>query len=148
MMPSHPQHPSQLTVAEMPADCNNAPRKIVLRDFLISLYDLDLQGVLDRLHDDVEWHTIGESRLAGHDGAAAWLAEQPAGDQLTVHTVITHGTDCGADGVISYTDGRRHAFSHVVIFAGHSKSAKIKAIRSYLVDLQEDADDGTGPLHR
>lgn len=54
--------------------------------------------------------------------------------QLTVHTVIAHGTDCGADGVISYADGRRQAFSHVVIFAGHAETAKIRAIRTYLVD--------------
>ncbi|WP_300345627.1 nuclear transport factor 2 family protein [Nesterenkonia sp.] len=124
-----------LTVAEMPADCGNAPRKIVIRDFLIALYDHDADSVLTHLDDAVEWHIIGDRVLHGHEEVAAWLATERAAAQLTIHSVITHGTDCGADGIVESATNSKLAFSHVLIFKGHSKTAPIKTLRSYSIHL-------------
>lgn len=126
---------SGLTVSAMPEDCNNAPRKMVIRDFLIALYSSDTAALAELLHADVNWQVIAGPTHAGADASLAWAGSQPAAKDLVIHTVITHGTHCGADGVVEFTDGSRRAFNHVMLFAGHAKTAPIKTIRSYLIDL-------------
>lgn len=127
---------ASIRVIDIPEHCGNAPRKVVLRDFLISVYERDTASALARLHQDIDWRLIGQRQLTGHRDIATWLETQPIAQALQLHTVITHGTECGADGVVTYTDGSQVAFSHVLSFAGHAKSAKINAIRSYLVPCQ------------
>lgn len=122
-----------LDVIDIPENCGNAPRKMVIRDFLIALYQRDIPQLREALKDDVDWDVIGSTQLQGVDEAISWVETQPDATALHLHTVITHGTDCAADGRVTYTDGTEVAFNYVFIFAGHAKTAKIKAIRSYLV---------------
>ena len=126
-----------LEVIDIPEHCGNAPRKAVIRDFLIALYQRDIPQVRENLHHEVSWDVKGSTHLQSLDDIVSWLEAQPNATGLQLHTVITHGTDCGADGHVSYTDGTRLAFNHVFIFAGHAKTAKIKTIRSYLIPLEE-----------
>lgn len=133
------QAPNTLEVIDIPENCGNAPRKAVVRDFLIALYQRDGAHVLDRLRDEIQWDVIGSTQLQGHDDVESWLETQPDAAALHLHTVITHGTDCGADGRVVYDDGTEIAFNHVFIFAGHAKTAQIKTIRSYLVALNTPA---------
>ncbi|HEY4534782.1 MAG TPA: hypothetical protein VIG71_02215 [Enteractinococcus sp.] len=124
-----------LEVIDIPEHCGNAPRKAIIRDFLVALYQRDTQQVLEHLRDDVEWHVVGTETLQGSDAVQTWLDQQSGVKSLSLTTVITHGTDCGADGTLEFRDGTALGFNHVLIFAGHSKTAKIKTIRSYLVPL-------------
>ena len=124
---------SQLKVIDVPADCGNAPRKMVIRDFLIAVYQRDVDAVLAALHDNIQWEIVETTRLEGHDAVRAWFAEQPPATELHVAMVITHGTDCGADGTVIHADGSQSRFNHILVFAGHSKTAKIKQLRSYVI---------------
>ena len=72
----------------------------------------------------------------GHQAVESWLQTQPAVSALYLKTIITHGTECGADGQVIHDDGSETAFSHVFSFAGHAKTAQIKTVRSYLVSLK------------
>ena len=129
------QSADALEVVDIPEHCGNAPRKVVIRDFLIALYQRDIPHVQESLKDDVDWDIIGSTQFQGVDEVSSWVQTQPSATALHLHTVITHGTDCGADGRVTYSDGTEIAFNHVFVFAGHSKTAKIKAIRSYLVHI-------------
>lgn len=125
---------THLSVIDIPEDCGNAPRKIVIRDFLVDLYSRSGDAVAAVLHDAIHWDIVGAQTLVGHHEVLHWLDEQPPVQSLQLHTIITHGTDCGADGAITMSDGARQSFSHVIVFSGHGKNAKIKEIRSYIVD--------------
>ncbi|HEY4557698.1 MAG TPA: hypothetical protein VIG82_05860 [Enteractinococcus sp.] len=129
------QQEARLQVVEAPEDCGNAPRKIVIRDFLIALYQQDEDHVLEALAEDIRWELVGSRVLNGLEEVREWLRREPPVRELHIAMVITHGTDCGVDGWVVYADGRTRALSHVLIFAGHAKSAKIKALRSYLIDI-------------
>lgn len=128
---------SSIRVLDIPERCGNAPRKAVLRDFMIDLYERDGNKVLERLHEDVSWQLMGRPDINGHDEVVGWLQSQREARALRLHTVITHGTECAADGIVTYQDGSQIAFNHVFMFAGHAKTAKIKTIRSYLVSLND-----------
>lgn len=128
----------KLEVLDIPEHCGNAPRKVVIRDLLVALYQRDNAYVLDRLGDDIRWDIIGSDELVGLDAVDSWLNDQPNVSGLHLSTVITHGTECGADGRVVHDDGTEVAFNHVFIFAGHAKTARIKAIRTYRVPLTRD----------
>ncbi len=135
------QSDNTLDVVDIPEHCGNAPRKAVIRDFLIALYQRDIVEVLDRLRDNVHWDIMNLTQLQGLDEVEPWVASQSKVSALHLNTVITHGTDCAADGRVIYDDGTELAFNHVLIFAGHTKTAKISTIRSYLVPLNASAAD-------
>jgi len=62
-----------------------------------------------------------------------WMQQQAAVDELHIATVLTHGTDCAADGWVIGADGTTTRFCHILVFAGHAKSAKIKELRTYRI---------------
>lgn len=122
-----------LAVIDVPERCGNAPRKAAIRDFTIALYNREVAAVLAVLRDDVDWHIIGERTMTGHDEVSQWITQSAQGKELRIATVITHGTDCGVDGVLTHVDGRDVAFCHLLFFTGGAKSAKIRQVRSYLI---------------
>ncbi len=124
---------ARLKVVEAPEDCGNAPRKMVIRDLLVALAERDHDAVVPFLREDIRWEIVGAQELTGLDAVGAWLAQQPPVEQLHIATVMTHGTDCGADGRLVHSDGSTTRFNHVLLFAGHAKTAKLKAVRSYLI---------------
>ncbi|GAA2042989.1 nuclear transport factor 2 family protein [Yaniella flava] len=124
----------QLSVVDIPENCGNAPRKIVIRDFLIALYSRAADAVIATLQDDIQWQLVGSRTLSTAADVRQWLGAEEPVNELKLHTIITHGTDCGADGTIRHPDGSQSHFNHVIVFAGHGKNAKIKEIRSYIID--------------
>lgn len=128
---------TRLQVVEAPKDCGNAPRKMVIRDVLVAIAECDQEALTEFLREDIRWEIVGSERLTGLDQIRDWVLRQRLVAELHISTVITHGTDCGADGWIIYPNGSTTRFSHIVVFAGHSKTAKIKALRSYLIDTSD-----------
>src|SRR5690625_293942 len=124
-----------LAIVDVPDSCGNAPRRAILRDFTISLYAKQMHELSELLKDDVQWHLIGSQVLAGAEQVLGWVAEEPAVVKLTIHTIITHGREGGVDGVIERADGTVAAFCHVIAFAGATKTAKIREIRSYAIAI-------------
>lgn len=122
-----------LAVVDVPDSCGNAPRKAIVRDFTIALYAKQMDQLAAILRDDVRWHIMGSHVLTGTTQVRGWVDEEPAAVKLTIHTIITHGWECGVDGSIERADGTLAAFCHVIVFAGAAKTAKIKEIRSYMV---------------
>lgn len=125
--------PSPLTVVDVPADCGNAPRKIVLRDFFVAFYSGDLDGVTAWLHEDTVWEFVGDATHEDIEAIAERITEAPPQSELRLHRVLTHGWQCAVEGTVTATDGAQTRFAHVVDFTGGSKTAKIKAIRTYSV---------------
>jgi len=49
----------------VPNDCGNAPKKIILRDFNISLIIKDYSTLLEKTADDITWIIIGDEIIEG-----------------------------------------------------------------------------------
>lgn len=127
------QQPTQLRVIDAPDDCKNAPRKLVIRDFLVAFYQRDVDSLRAMLREDIRWEIVGSEAFDDLDQVLGWVQQQAAVDELHITSVITHGTDCAADGWIIGADGTTTRFCHILVFAGHTKSAKIKTLRTYRI---------------
>lgn len=121
----------QLEVIDVPERCGNAPRKAVIRDFVIDLYSGHVPEATALLTEDVQWERAGGDVLDGVQKVEAWLSTVSLPRELHIKTVLTHGIDCGVDGVVTYPDGTKERFSHILIFTGGAKTARIKEVRSY-----------------
>ena len=106
----------------LPTDCGNAPRIVIVGDFVTSWAQGDTDAMAEWLTDDVDWAVFGDAPKLGEHLVAA----------VEIASIITHGRLASCDGFID-TDATRVAFSHVFRFSSTSKTAKIREARTYLV---------------
>lgn len=130
----YPAHMIQISV---PSDCGNAPKKQVLRDYSIALAKQDKETVLSAVADGVEWEIVGRPIIRGKADFAAFLdtiLDQQA-TMLNVDTILTHGNEGAVNSSIEFSDTRRLRCCDVYKFSSHSKTAKIKHITSYWIEM-------------
>lgn len=117
---------------ELPTDCGNAPRMVIVSDFVSHWASRDMDAVSEWLSDDVSWTIVGTGPHTGPDSARA-AAPSIRVDRLVVQSIVTHGRLASCDGYLE-TGKKRIAFSHAIRFAGAAKSAKIAELRTYCIE--------------
>ncbi len=122
-----------------PKDCNNAPRKAVLRDFNVAFANSDIDLILKFVHDDVVWRMVGDSEHRGKQEMRVALEGMKGAPAvaLDLEKVITHGRTASANGTLTFSDGKKVAFCDVYEFAGHAATAPIREIVSYAISLDD-----------
>lgn len=117
---------------ELPADCGNAPRMVVVGDFVTNWANGDTDAVSAWLSNDVTWTMVGAETYTG-PGSAQDAAPRIRVERLVVQSIVTHGRLASCDGYLR-AGATRIAFSHAIRFAGASKSAKIAELRTYCIE--------------
>jgi ketosteroid isomerase-like protein len=115
---------------QLPGDCGNSPRITIVGEFATAWAAGDADAMGEWLADDAEWVVAGGESFAGADAVSGGLPPEPV-ESLEVNTIITHGRLASCDGVLETADGTV-AFSLTLRFAGATKTAKIREVRSYL----------------
>lgn len=119
------------------ADCGNAPKRLVLRDYVLAVAERDVDAIAAALADDVVWEIVGRSTTMKDDFASTVdQLFKGAVDTLSIESILTHGKEGCVAGTMVLADGRSIRFCDVYLFNGHSKTAKIKKITSYLIDVE------------
>jgi hypothetical protein len=125
-------------------DCDNAPRKGLLRDFNAAFANNDVEAILDYLAADIEWRVIGNRTFQGKEAVEGGLREM-AGDEpaveLRIDHILTHGKEAALDGVLTFESGRQIAFCDVYVFSGHARSARIREMISYAIEMNRQGSD-------
>lgn len=121
---------------ELPADCGNAPRMVIVGDFVTDWASGDVGAVSEWLTDDVEWTLVGDRTHTGQDTAHEMVSHNDA-ERLVIQSIVTHGRLASCDGYLQ-NGSDRVAFSHAIRFAGATKSAKIAEIRTYVIAENRD----------
>ena len=118
----------------VPNDCGNAPKKIILRDFNISLIIKDYSTLLEKTADDITWIIIGDEIIEGKRDFIKKVDElyEDKITELLIHDIITHGYVASVHGKLIGPNESFH-FCHIFKFTGASKTAKIKKITSYII---------------
>jgi ketosteroid isomerase-like protein len=116
-------------------DCGNAPKRLQLRDLNIAFAKGDIAGVLEYLSDNVVWDFVGQERIEGKANVEAFLqkAAEREKEELHLINIMTHGNIGGANGTVTLKGNAPYHFSHIYAFTSGAKTAKIKAITSYVI---------------
>ncbi len=120
---------------EVEPDCGNAPRKVVLREIVVSLAEQDIEGITSLLSGDIAWDLVGERTLADSDEVGSWVSNLPAVREVVFGSLLTHGRGASVEGVLRLIDGTRTGFCHVLQFTSAAKTAKIRSVSSYFIKV-------------
>lgn len=117
----------------LPADCGNAPRMVIVGDFVANWAKGNAAAVAEWLSDDISWTVVGDDT---HTGSYSSLETTPPihAERVEVLSIMTHGRLASCDGYLEAKKTRTY-FSHVFRFASTAKTAKIAELRSYLITM-------------
>lgn len=97
--------------------CNNAPKREIIRDFVIALHIGHPKKVDAYITDDCELDSsITDKKISA----------------LNLLTIISHGKDGAAEGIIYLNSGQTISFAYFFKFENHKKTALIKEVTRYL----------------
>lgn len=143
-----------------PVDCDNAPRKAILRDWTIAWAQGEASAA-ELLADDVVYEPAAGSLAEGKAAVVSYLSRPAAGVaehaadrasgaavdnnddavvsgtvhsvpvELHIHHIITHGNTAALNATLLLDDGRRVDYCHIYLFNGFAKTAKLKRITAY-----------------
>lgn len=121
-----------------PDDCGNAPKKTLLRDITRAAVQADFDFVKEHIADSVVWDIIGDQKIEGLQSFMDTLRQMHAKPalELEIRHLITHGKTGAVSGTVKYEEGSR-SFCDVYVFNNSSKTAKIKEVTSYMIELQD-----------
>ncbi|MBC2115554.1 nuclear transport factor 2 family protein [Listeria booriae] len=115
-------------------ECDNAPKKRIIRDYLIAsatANQADLEAVLEA---DFVWTVPGEFQIEGRQEFIEELAAhaQPI-STLEIQSLLTHGKGGSAHGTVTDKRGKKVYFSDIFVFRSSGKDAKISGLTSFVV---------------
>jgi len=116
----------------LPEDCGNAPRKLLLKDFIQTFFAKD-EKVFAYLVDDIKWDIVGKRHISGKNDFWDALNSILSDDinELWISNIITHGNTASVNGwaLCSFS---KFEFCHVFVF---TSSNKLKEIKTFLIYL-------------
>ncbi|WP_239255230.1 DNA-binding protein [Listeria ilorinensis] len=117
-----------------PQDCENAPKKRVMRDYLIATGAMDRKVLNELLINDFIWKVPGEFEIVGR---AHFIEEldrnKQAVSSLAIDSIVSHGQEGAAHGTMITTAGMHVYYADFFRFESHKKDARIQAITSYVL---------------
>lgn len=116
-------------------NCENAPRKEILRDLIIAIVEKDTQTILDYVDENMTHVEIGKPEVRGVEGFLERIGQVIAGRvlELEILHIITHGKLASVNGRVETIDRREFHFSITFEFKGAAKTAKVKEMTSYII---------------
>lgn len=124
-----------MTKINIQADCGNSPRKEFLKELNIAFAKGKADFIVEHVSDDIVWTIYGDKKIVGKEafGKEIHAMKQYSADEMTLHSIITHGRDASANGEM-HMDDKTYAFCDVYKFT-NTTSMILKEIQSYVVKL-------------
>lgn len=136
---SVPQHQGLPFKLSGDLQCDNAPKRKLLLDYLIASATLDKQRLDELLSTAFQWKVPGYFTIEGKDKFYEELSAHPVElSAIEVKDNITHGKTGSTHGTLVDNTGKPAYFADFIEFENHSKTAKIKTVTSYVIMPEGD----------
>lgn len=120
----------------VPKDCDNAPKRRIIRDFNLAFAHADLEAIAEYVHQDAVWNMVGDKEVVGRDAIIAYLGtlNYQKATAIELQVIITHGKFASAMGTLSY--GKETiAFNDTYEFTSAGSSI-LKKFTSFAIPLK------------
>ncbi|WP_430534406.1 DNA-binding protein [Listeria rocourtiae] len=115
-------------------NCDNAPKKRIIRDYLVASASGERVALENVLEESFVWNVPGEFQIKGRE---AFIKELQANLQeissLEIQSLLTHGKEGSAHGIVINKKGKHVYFSDIFTFKSNKKDAKISELTSFVV---------------
>ncbi len=118
-------------------NCGNSPKMELLKEFNVAFAKGNVKFITESVTDDIVWTIIGDRKIEGKGKFTEELEKMKSEKttELIIDQILSHGKEGATNGIIKMQSGKKYAFSDFYKFKG-AKSAKIKAITSYVIEIQ------------
>lgn len=129
--------PDKMISITVPSDCGNAPKKEFIKDFNVAYASGKVDFILDNVSDNIEWTIVGDIKLMGKENVELKLNEMAnfKASELIIETILTHGKEAAATGVLNMENGKSYAFSDFYTFSS-AKGNKVKSMVSFTIEIK------------
>lgn len=112
-------------------DCGNSPRKLLLQEFYMAIYEGDHTFIAAHLNDNITWEFPGIT-FEDKESCLKYIRKYHSLkiSELSLTKIITHGAEAAVIGSITAEAGRSYQFCDVFTFSKAGKS-NIKSIISF-----------------
>jgi len=112
--------------------CDNAPKRRVVRDYLIASWIQDQAQLMEYLSEEVMIETTNSENDYGRDALISLRSVPPEQiSSLEIKQILSHGKYASAHGKVSKHDGSTIRFAEFQTFESHKKDARISHITIY-----------------
>lgn|SRR5690606_12586159 len=117
-----------------PKDCDNAPKKRILKEFIIACAKKDIDFITEHTLTDINWTIVNDTTLLGREEVIHTLVNKMPKQiiEIELTNIITHGHTAAANGVVKFEDDRIYSFCNVYRFVSPGKNT-LKEITSYVI---------------
>lgn len=127
----HPYQPEFLLLGDLA--CDNAPKRRVIRDFLVGFYIGSKYKLEETTNQEVEIEINGEQKINSLNELVKHLAQSNVKlSSLNLLNILSHGKYGAAEGVAVSINGEAFHFGLFYTFENSKKEALIKEIRFYV----------------
>ena len=121
-------------------ECDHAPQRRLMLDFLIATATLDDNLLNEIVRDDFMWIVPGAFTITDKNKFLEELSEHASPiESMTVTYNISHGKTGAINGYQVMKDGSKVYFADFMEFESHKRDAKIIAVTSYVIMNEGDS---------
>ncbi|QDP40369.1 hypothetical protein [Radiobacillus deserti] len=119
-----------------PADCENSPKKKVLKELIIAFSTKNSNTISKYTMKDICWNIVNDLTVQGNEKVAEVLENRITSKivQIEILNIITHGKTASVNGTIILEDNTIYSFCNVYTFVSAGKST-IKEITTYAIKM-------------
>ncbi len=118
-------------VLNIPKDCDNSPKRRIIRDFVVAFYKNDWQKINEMLEDKFTFKIIGNRNIETDDEFVKYLHSFINVVELNIDEILSHGKYGACNGTIKYK-AKEVNYAYFFEFQSAGKNT-IKIISEYKV---------------
>ncbi|HEV7379749.1 MAG TPA: hypothetical protein VGN64_08155 [Dyadobacter sp.] len=118
-------------ILNIPQDCDNAPKRRVIRDFIIAFYQNDWEAINDKLEDIFSFTIVGNRTIKTKEDLKEYLYRDIDVIELTIYDVLSHGKYGACNGCLK-TRNEEISFAYFFHFQSAGKNG-VSAISEYMI---------------
>ncbi|WP_226578013.1 hypothetical protein [Halobacillus litoralis] len=121
-----------------PLDCENSPKKKVLKEFITACAIKDFHTISTYTMKDICWNIVNDLTVHGNEKVTEVLELRITSKivQIDILNMITHGKMASVNGTIKFEDHTTYSFCNVYTFVSAGKNT-IKDITTYAIKMDE-----------
>ena len=118
-------------ILNIPHDCDNAPKRRIIRDVVIAFYKKDWQTIKEILEDKFTFKIIGNRTFETTDDFRKYLDRDIEVIELSIDDVLSHGKYGACNGIVK-SKKEDISFAYFFEFQSAGKNS-IKTISEYII---------------
>jgi len=115
----------------VPTDCDNAPKRRLIKDFIIALYKNEFETIANGIEDEFEFRIIGHKTISNKEELRKYLNKNVEALELTLDEVLSHGKFGACNGMYK-AKKEEMSFAYFFEFKSAGKNT-IKIISEYKI---------------